>query len=44
VVGQLTGSTNRVLLAIDLATGKATNLGRVDSDAASGIQAFAILA
>jgi hypothetical protein len=44
VVGQLTGSTNSVLLAIDLATGKATNLGRVDSDAASGIQAFAILA
>jgi hypothetical protein len=44
VAGQVTGSTNSVLLAVNLATGAATNLGRIDSDATNGIQAFAIFA
>ncbi len=43
VAGQLEGSTNSVLLAIDLATGKATNLGRIGGAAENGIQAFSIL-
>jgi ribosomal protein L24E len=44
VAGQLEGSTSSVLLAINLATGDATNLGRLDSDATNGIQAFSIIA
>ncbi len=43
VAGQLEGSTNSVLLAVDLATGKATNLGQIDSAEAAGIQAFSVL-
>jgi hypothetical protein len=43
VAGQVTGSTNSVLLAVNLATGKATHLGRIDTDATNGIQAFTIL-
>ena len=44
VAGQLEGSTSSVLLAIDLATGDATNLGRLGSDATNGIQAFSMIA
>ena len=44
VVGQLEGSPTSVLLAINLATGDATNIGRVGSDNTNAIQAFAIIA
>ncbi len=43
IVGQLTGSPHSVLLAIDLATGKATNVGRVGTDATNAIVGFSIL-
>jgi hypothetical protein len=44
VAGQLASGPNSVLLAIDLATGKATNLGQLGSTDTAGIQAFAIIA
>jgi len=43
VAGQLTGSTSSSLLAINLATGQATTVGRIGTDATNGIQAFSIL-
>jgi ribosomal protein L24E len=44
VAGQLAGSPSSVLLAIDLATGKATNIGRLGSAATDAIQAFSMIA
>ena len=41
MAGQLDGSTNSALLAIDPTTGKATNLGRIgNSEATDRIQAL----